>query len=67
MLIICRGAKKYNKIEKCTFLYDGTWGDPQLIEHQKHHQSLEGPNYTWLGFDTPQSLGYFSGRDGKRR
>jgi len=65
-MIICKGAKKPNKIEKCSFLYDGTWGDAQLVEHQKHHQLLENENYLWLGFDTSQSFGTYSGRDGKR-
>lgn len=65
-MIICKGARKINKVEKCNFLYDGTWGDEQLVEHQKQHQLLEDENYLWLGFDTPQSFGNYSGRDGKR-
>lgn len=65
-MIICKGARKINKVEKCNFLYDGTWGDEQLVEHQKQHQLLEDEHYLWLGFDTPQSFGNYSGRDGKR-
>ena len=66
MIIICKGVRKINKVEKCSFLYDGTWGDAQLIEHQKQHQLLENERYLWLGFDMPQSFGNYSGRDGKR-
>ena len=65
-MIICKGVRKINKVEKCNFLYDGTWGDAQLVEHQKQHQLLEDKNYLWLGFDMPQSFGNYSGRDGKR-
>lgn len=66
MIIICKGAQKNSIFEKCPFLYDGTWGDDSLIEHQNKHQLLESKNYSWLGFDVHQSLGKFSGRDGKR-
>lgn len=66
MLIVCKGIKKNHLFEKCSFLYDGEWGDNELIEHQKYHDSLECENYSWLGFDASQSLGKFSGRDGKR-
>ena len=66
MLIICKGIKKNQIFEKCLFLHDGEWGDKELIEHQKYHDSLENENYSWLGFDASQSLGKFSGRDGKR-
>ena len=66
LIIICRGVRKSNKIEKCGFLYDGIWGDAQLVEHQKYHQLLEDSNYAWLGYDTSQSFGKHSGRDGKR-
>ena len=65
-MIICKGVKKANKVEKCSFLYNGTWGDAQLVEHQKRHQLLENEHYLWLGFDAPQSFGNYSGRDGKR-
>jgi hypothetical protein len=66
LIIICKGTRKTNKVEKCNFIYSGTWGDAQLVEHQKHHQLLEDENYSWLGFDMPQSFGNYSGRDGKR-
>jgi len=66
LIIICKGVRKINTIEKCNFLYDGTWGDAKLVEHQKQHQLLEDTNYVWLGFDIPQSFGNYSGRDGKR-
>jgi hypothetical protein len=66
MLIICKGAKKNNQTEKCSFIFNGKWGDKILIEHQKYHQSLENVSYFWLGFDVPLELGNFSGRDGKR-
>lgn len=65
-MIICKGVKKTNKVEKCNFLYNGTWGDTQLVEHQKYHQLLENANYLWMGFDVLQSFGNYSGRDGKR-
>jgi len=53
-------------LEKCNFLHDGNWDDPELIEHQKYHQSLENESYSWLGYDVPQPSGKLSGRDGKR-
>ena len=66
MIIICKGIEKNRRFEKCGFLHDGNWEDIELVEHQKYHQSLEDKNYFWLGFDASQSLGNFSGRDGKR-
>ena len=66
MLIICKGIQKNSIFEKCSFIHDGQWGDEELIQHQKFHNSLENKNYSWLGFDASQSLGKFSGRDGKR-
>jgi len=66
MIIICKGIQKNNRFEKCAFLCDANWGDSILVEHQNFHKSFESSNYSWLGFDTPQSLGKFSGRDGKR-
>jgi hypothetical protein len=66
LIIICKGARKSSKVEKCSFLHSGNWSDLQLVEHQKHHQLLEDKNYSWLGFDTLQSFGNYSGRDGKR-
>ena len=66
MIIICKGIQKNHKFKKCEFLHDGNWEDVELVEHQKYHKSLEGKNYSWLGFDVSQSPGKFSGRDGKR-
>ena len=43
----------------------GNWGDDELIKHQKSHELL-GPSIFWLGFDTTQFIGKYSGRDGKR-
>lgn len=66
MIIICKGIQKNHRFEKCVFLHDGNWGDSELTEHQKYHESLEDENYSWLGFDTSQYIGKFTGRDGKR-
>ena len=66
MIIICKGIQKNQRFEKCVFLHDGKWGDLELTEHQKYHKSLEDENYSWLGFDTSQYIGKFTGRDGKR-
>lgn len=66
LIIICKGTRKINKVEKCSFFHSGTWGDEQLVEHQKQHQLLENQHHLWLGFDISQSIGNFSGRDGKR-
>jgi len=66
LIIICKGIEKNHRFEKCTFICDGNWEDKELVEHQKYHESLEGENYSWLGFDASQSFGNFSGRDGKR-
>jgi hypothetical protein len=66
LIIVCKGVKKFSKIEKCSFICDGDWGDDSLIDHQNFHNSFESQNYSWLGFDISQSLGKFSGRDGKR-
>jgi len=66
LIILCKGIRKHSQFEKCSFLYDGDWGDSTLVEHQKFHESLTNKNYFWLGFDMPQSFGKFSGRDGKR-
>ena len=66
LLIICKGTKKGSELKKCDFLYDGNWGDDQLQEHQKFHESQLKNTSCWLGFDAPQSFGTFSGRDGKR-
>jgi hypothetical protein len=66
LLIQCKGSKKNSMLEKCPFLCDGDWGDVELVNHQKLHDSLESKNCFWLGFDVSQSFGKFSGRDGKR-
>ena len=66
LIIICKGAQINHQLEKCNFLHDGNWDDMELVEHQKYHKSLENENYSWLGFDVPQSSGKLSGRDGKR-
>ena len=65
LLIICKGTKKGTKISPCQFLYDGKWGDKKLVSHQQFHESGD-PTIAWLGFDTPQDFGKYSGRDGKR-
>jgi len=51
---------------KCNFLHDGNWGDAELVEHQKFHESKLGDSSCWLGYDAPQLFGKHSGRDGKR-
>ena len=65
MLITCKGIQKNGIHEKCPFIHDGEWGDSELTEHQNFHNSQESQNYSWLGFDTSQPIGKFSGRDGK--
>ncbi|KEQ56094.1 hypothetical protein AAA799B03_01280 [Marine Group I thaumarchaeote SCGC AAA799-B03] len=65
MLITCKGIQKNGRQEKCPFIHDGEWGDYELMEHQNFHKSQEAQNYSWLGFDTSQPIGKFSGRDGK--
>ena len=65
MIITCKGTKKGGQIEKCPFIYEGNWGDDELIQHQLLHESLESNNSSWLGFDSSLSFGKFSGRDGK--
>ncbi|MFB5632451.1 MAG: hypothetical protein ACE5Q9_03890 [Nitrosopumilus sp.] len=65
MLITCKGIQKNGIHETCPFIHDGDWGDSELIEHQNFHNAQESQNYCWLGFDTSQSIGKFSGRDGK--
>lgn len=62
MLITCKGIQKNNRHEKCHFIYDGDWGDSELMEHQNFHETQ---SHSWLGFDTSQPIGKFSGRDGK--
>ena len=65
MIIICKGMKSTFRVLKCSFLYSGYWGDSELVEHQKYHQSQEKNDLTWLGFEVVQSIGKYSGRDGK--
>ena len=65
MIIMCKGMKSNLSIVKCNFLHDGNWGDSELVEHQKFHQSQEKNDLTWLGFEVIQSIGKYSGRDGK--
>ena len=66
LIIICKGSKKNHKFENCPFVYDGRWGDTELITHQNYHKSQEHKFCCWLGFDVPQTFGNHSGRDGKR-
>ena len=65
MLITCKGIQKNGIHEKCPFIHDGDWGDSELTKHQNFHNSQESLKYSWLGFDTSQPIGKFSGRDGK--
>ena len=62
---MCKGTKKNNRLEKCSFLYAGNWGDEEIISHQKFHESSGEKNSFWLGFDVSLPFGKFSGRDGK--
>ena len=65
MMIMCKGEKNALRVVKCNFLHDGIWGDSELLEHQKSHQCQEKNGFTWLGFEVVQSIGKYSGRDGK--
>jgi hypothetical protein len=65
LIITCKGTKKNGHIEKCSFLYEGNWGDDELTQHQLFHESIENKMSFWLGFDSSLSFGKFSGRDGK--
>ena len=65
LIIKCKGIQKNGQIEKCPFLYNGNWGDIELVQHQLFHESPKEKNSFWLGFDTSLSFGKFSGRDGK--
>jgi len=47
-------------------MYDGNWGDDEIVKHQLFHESLKNENSFWLGFTTSLSFGKFSGRDGKK-
>ncbi len=66
LIITCKGTKKKGLVEKCQFMYNGNWGDDEVIKHQLFHESLQNKNSFWLGFDTSLSFGKFSGRDGKK-
>ena len=66
MIITCRGVKHGGKVENCSFLHSGKWGDEELIKHQIFHESSLHHDSFWLGFDSFLSLGKFSGRDGKQ-
>ncbi len=66
LIINCKGIKKKGEVEKCQFLYDGNWGDDEVVKHQSFHESLQDKNSFWLGFGTSLSFGKFSGRDGKK-
>lgn len=66
MIISCKGTKKNHHVKTCSFLYDGKWGDLELIEHEKFHKSFQDETSFWLGFETSQPFGNMSGRDGKR-
>ena len=63
-MIVCKGVKRNGHSEPCRFIYDGNWGDEELVEHQKFHENHPSSAY-WLGFDTIQPFGKYSGRDGK--
>ena len=65
MIIMCKGTKHDLGVDKCDFLHDGDWGDSELVEHQKFHESQEIRDLTWLGFEVVQHIGKYSGRDGK--
>jgi len=65
LIISCKGIKNGRTVEKCSFLYDGNWGDETLIIHQKFHESNLSKNTFWLGFDSYLPFGKFSERDGK--
>jgi len=63
---VCKGTKRNNQFEPCSFLYVGNWGDDELKEHEAFHDSFTPPVF-WLGFETTQVIGQYSGRDGKRK
>lgn len=66
MIITCRGTRCGGKVERCSFLHDGNWGDEELGKHQSLHESSLNPNTFWLGFDCLLPFGKFSDRDGKQ-
>ena len=65
LIIVCKGTKKNGKFHHCSFLYVGNWGDDALKQHEALHTSADKLDF-WLGFDTTQFIGKYSGRDGKR-
>ena len=67
MIIVCKGVQKNGVLRQCPFLHAGKWGDLDLIEHEKFHHMNSEPYVYWLGFDTIQNSGKYSGRDGKRK
>lgn len=66
LIITCKGFIKKGQYQKCEFIYDGNWGDLQLIEHQKYHDQKSDAEF-WLGFTSPPPIGKLSGRDGKEQ
>lgn len=66
LIITCKGTKKKGLVEKCQFMYNGNWGDDEVVKHQLFHESLQNKNSFWLGFANSLSFGKFSGRDGKK-
>lgn len=65
-MIVCKGFKKNGREYSCNFIFGGEWGSPELINHQKHHESFEdGKSYFWLGFETKGTFSKITGRDGK--
>lgn len=66
MIIVCKGVVRNGRFRHCKFFHEGRWGDGELVEHQKFHESAGGPGFAWLGFDLSQPFGRYSGRDGKR-
>jgi len=65
LIITCKGVKYHGVAQTCSFLHDGNWGDQELAKHQLYHESALDKDSFWLGFDTPLSIGRYSGRDGK--
>jgi len=63
MIISCRGIQRNHHVTECAFVYDGNWGDSELIEHEKFHKALLDETGFWLGFEASQPFGI--GRDGK--
>ncbi len=65
-MIICKGFKKNGILNSCNFVYEGDWGDKELLNHEKQHKLLEdGESYFWLGFEVKRSFNKITNRDGK--